>query len=363
MLKLLLFSDLHISNRNPKFKYTNGISDLLLRQQQFVDYVVEYSKNNSIDCILFLGDWTDYPNLDPITLFYSNNMLSSLIKSEIDVFLLEGNHCLSFKDNSYSVLDASSQLVEDSDIKFINNFEKFNFNGLGFYFVPYHSDYELVVEQINKFNDMAANDEGESFLFFHLPTVNALLDNGIKSSNGIELTADMTSNFKKVFGGDFHRTQKLINNKKAMYVGAPFDLNFGDYQKDRGFIIYDTDKDKIIHEKNPFKVDIQKIDLETLKNLSEEQLREGIYKIIGDFDIDEQNQISEIRNKAYKVDVSLSREKSVEKPENAEFLEVFDKSNDESVLRKYLKDNKFTTETTTRLVSLFKNVEKDLWKS
>src|SRR5690606_13245008 len=97
-------------------------------------------------------------NLDPITLFYSNNMLSSLIKSEIDVFLLEGNHCLSFKDNSYSVLDASSQLVEDNDIKFINNFEKFNFNGLGFYFVPYHSDYELVVEQINKFNDMAAND-------------------------------------------------------------------------------------------------------------------------------------------------------------------------------------------------------------
>jgi len=361
-LRLLLFSDLHISNRNPKFKYTNGISDLLIRQQKFIDYIIDYSKNNKIDCILFLGDWTDYPNLDPITLYYSNNMLSSLMNSNIDVFLLEGNHCLSFKDNSYSVLDATSKLVNESKIRFINSFHKENFNNTNFYFVPYHSDYEIVVEQIVKFNQMAEGNE-ESYLFFHLPTTNALLDNGIKSANGIELTSDMVSNFKKVFGGDFHRTQTLINNKKAMYVGAPFDLNFGDFQDKRGFIIYDTEKNTLKKEENPYKVDIKKIGLEELKSLSEDKLNSGIYKIIGDFDIDEQNLISEIRNKAYKVDVSLSRDTSLPKPENTEFLEAFDRNNDELVLRKYLKDNNFQTDDVTRLVSLFKNIEKDSWKT
>jgi DNA repair exonuclease SbcCD nuclease subunit len=341
-MKILCFSDLHISNRNPKYKLTDGISDLLLRQDLFIEQICEYTIENKIDDIIFLGDWTDYPNLDPITLYYSNKMITKLAETKAQIFLLEGNHCLSFKSNNFSVLDASSQAFEQENIHFINQpLVHKRDDGLSYYFVPYNSNKEKMIEDIKEMN-VAAKKDLTNVCFFHFPTMNALYDSGLKSTSGIELRQEYISNFDITLGGDFHKAQKLIGTKNAHYVGAPFCLTYSDDNLNRGFMEYCPDNKKQKHIQNKHLIEIHKMDNKQILDSLTEDCSNMIIKLTEEITLEQKLNIenSKLAKTAYKIDYSFIKKDSKEDEKKVDSMEVMSKHNDVEYVESYLKKNK-----------------------
>jgi DNA repair exonuclease SbcCD nuclease subunit len=270
-MKLAVFSDLHLTNQNSKFRVNlNGVSDLLVAQLCFVDWMIKDAAHRGCEALLFLGDITDRATLDPITQTYFNRCINKLVsESKMDhVILLEGNHCTSDQLNRYSVLGATRELVEDAHIvtkpECIALKDKYG-SSLFFHVIPYGPDYTKIEKEIAELNEVL-DPEGCHILLFHFPCSNAQLDNGVPSPKGVHLTEDMVSNFTLCLGGDFHRSQWLSGNSKAYYVGAPFNLKFNEQTDEpRGYAIVDVDDSGFLvsrSEPNPYNYEMLSVPAE-----------------------------------------------------------------------------------------------------
>jgi DNA repair exonuclease SbcCD nuclease subunit len=247
-MKLAVFSDLHLTNQNPKFKTdADGVSDLIKDQLRFVEWMMETAIEEGCEGLLFLGDITDRSTLDPITQTYFNKVISRLVYGHMmDVILLEGNHCTADQLNRFSVLGAAKELTNAGVIHFVTQRESIEVgvapNNIIFHVFPYNPDYKQIEAEIAELNDQLDTDLC-NVLLFHFPCSNAQLDNGVPSPKGVHLSHDITSNFDLCLGGDFHRAQWLSGNPNAYYVGAPFALKFNEQPGEpRGFVIVDVDK-------------------------------------------------------------------------------------------------------------------------
>jgi DNA repair exonuclease SbcCD nuclease subunit len=334
MVRLGVFSDLHLTNSHSKFKLNqDGVSDLIIAQDKFIDFFVENTKDCDIN--LFLGDFTHRETLDPITQTYCNRALRKLLDTGKDTIIIEGNHCLSDKGGVFTVLSAASELSNFSNAHFVIENEMVEIGQIRFYCVPYRREYQEIESYIEIVNSNL-NAEYINVLLFHLPAVNALLDNGIPSVKGVNLSKEITSNFNLCLGGDFHTPQQLVNNEHAYYVGAPFSMNMND-QYERGFWKVDIDKDSYSIEKlqNPFNYYMGNINSEQFLELlgsDEDTLSRSIVKIDSEPSQELLDAISENRSKLYKLTVGKKQVK-VEK-EGVESVEVFSHNKDVEVIEK-----------------------------
>lgn len=268
-MKLAVFSDLHITNANSKFKVnTDGVSDLLTAQLQFVEWMIADAKEQGCDMLLFLGDITDRATLDPITQTYFNKMMYKLVYGhDMDTILLEGNHCTADSLNRYSVLGAARHLLSGGNL--VTTREELTFIDDGvhytFHIFPYQPDYRALEVEIGQLNDILVDSTDVDILLFHFPCSNAQLDNGVPSPKGVHLSADITSNFDLCLGGDFHRSQWLSGNDKAYYVGAPFNLKFNEQTDEpRGYAIFTKDAGGWMVERgeNPYNYEMLSVQAE-----------------------------------------------------------------------------------------------------
>lgn len=281
--KFLLFSDLHITNRNNRFRTDElGVSDLLRSQLLFVKWLSNIAVDREVDGILFLGDWTDYATLDPITLQYSNAMLQRLADTGLPVVLLEGNHCMDDKEGNWTVLGASSQIMNETKLRFVFKQDMLHLDEeVVFHCFPYRSDYDALEADISLRNQaLVAIDDKINIMLFHFPTVNALLDNGLKSFGGVNLSEEISSNFDVIIGGDFHKPQRLLNNEKAFYVGAPFDLKYNQ-EGPRKISILHVSKDdyRVENIKNPYNYPMRSVTLDQLDKMDLANADQMIVKV------------------------------------------------------------------------------------
>lgn len=231
-MKFLVTADWHISNKNARFRYDNdGVSDLLWAQYHFVEWLAEQLNTGEYDGLLFLGDLTDYATLDPITLTFVNKIVKMLVDTNVPMVFIEGNHCISDKENNYTVIEALAQIVDSKQCKFVSKNESVEIvvrgQPVNFHCFSYLSDFEKIENEVAAVNMEIDPSKDVNVMLFHFPTTNAILDNGVNSTNGVNLSKEITDRFDICLGGDFHRRQQLVNNDKAYYVGAPFDLKFG----------------------------------------------------------------------------------------------------------------------------------------
>lgn len=251
-MKAIVFSDLHLSNFKSKFKLNEyGVSDLLVRQMRFAHYLVEVAKKEGCDTMLFLGDFTDYEVLDPITLNYATDFISLLDGHFDNLIWLEGNHCISDSANQNTVLSAFVDCFKKS--KFVIHPCSIGINGINFHCLPYLSDYDAAIEWIEQINDQCKDSRDKNILLFHFPTTNALLDNSIKSTKGLTFDKSIVGNFDLCLGGDFHRHQALMQTDNAYYVGSPFTLSYGE-EPEKGFLVLSLDDLSFKRVSNPFDV-------------------------------------------------------------------------------------------------------------
>lgn len=371
MARILFTTDTHFTNSNPKFKKDeNGVSDFLIRQDKFFIWLEDLISKERCDIFCFLGDLTDNAILDPVTLFYTNRILSRLNnyankKNSLynDVYeengfvniILEGNHCITDVKNNYTVLSAIEQCFEGQDTghtfvnsEFIYHIKQTFSQDVRFWIYPYISDYKYLEEKIRKDNDRLGLEKDDSFvdiMLFHFPCVNAMYDNGLKSVSGVHLTEDMTSNFDYVFGGDYHTHQYLQGNEKACYVGAPFTMKFGE-TNDRAIMILDTETGEIKRIQNPYNVKMLKIDYKDFDDSLD--YTETILNIVN---VPKDIELSVDCYKLYK-----STKREGEKPKEMNMLDEEDILDDSILLAKEMRRSGYDKERISRVIDCYEEL-------
>lgn len=262
ILKVAIFSDLHLQNQNKHYKTdTDGRGDLNRRQEQFIDHIA------SLDCdiVLNLGDSTDEEIVDPFVLATLNHLLLGPLSYKALVVHLEGNHCITDSGNVYSILSAYKDKISDNVRLTVDqaNDIVLDVAGKSIYIrsVPYIGDYEAMLNMITKPLDTTYNDL--SILVYHAPTVNALMDNGLPATKGLEFKPDDLDQFDLAIAGDFHRPQRfMVGDTPVYYCGAPFALTRGQNFRlgYRTLTVYDDGSYELEDHDNPYAIYIRDVE-------------------------------------------------------------------------------------------------------
>lgn len=303
----LVFSDLHLSNLKSKYKVlSNGKSELLHLQEQFVRDSID--KHNP-DIVLFLGDLTDYETLDPITLNATANVLNYVINNSKHSIWLEGNHCLGDASNHFTVLNAFNSFANLDNHHFVIKSELVEIGNIRFYCFAYFGDFESVQDNISEINQ-ELDKNYKNILLFHYPTKNALLDNGLPASSGLELTEDVVGNFDLVLGGDYHKHQQLLNAHNAYYVGAPFMLVSNEDPR-KGYLILDLDTLKFEHFENELDIKLFKGNIDKFNEVKNKYDTKQIFMQVDDLNNAQFEELKLMKDEFY--NLSLRRKSLKEK--------------------------------------------------
>jgi DNA repair exonuclease SbcCD nuclease subunit len=263
MSNVLLFSDLHI---HPHKKSLNRLEDCL----KIIPWVFEEAKKNNVKNIIFGGDFFhDRHKIDIYTYQRAYDTLSQSIKNtNINIWLLLGNHDLWFYENS----DISSvyPFASINGVHVISKPSRIKIDSLNWDFLPFTQNPINSLKILNEF-------PGEKqCLIGHIALNQAKMHKGVYASDIVvehegDLTpvdSDIFSEYEQVFLGHFHSEQKI--NSKVEYIGSPLQLSFGEAFEEKHLIILDDKTRKKKYIKNDFspkhliltKEEIEKYDLD-----------------------------------------------------------------------------------------------------
>jgi DNA repair exonuclease SbcCD nuclease subunit len=245
--RVAIFSDLHLGVHQDSIVWHETAL-------QWCDWFIEDIKSKNITDILFLGDFFHYrSDISVSTLHIASQILKKL--EPFNKVFVVGNHDSYYKDrsdvNSLSILNGRKNLTVIDATTVTTLF------GKSVAFLPWHAD----ITDLKKVDIMFGHLEIESFKMNSYKTC----DHGTKS-------ADLLSKAKLVMTGHFHlRDEREYKNGKIVYVGNPFEMDFGDTGSTKGYYILDFSTLEYEFYENKISPKHKKISLTELtkqKNLS-----------------------------------------------------------------------------------------------
>lgn len=209
-MKVLITSDWHIEE---------GIyTDICIN---FIDYIIDYCKKNDITHIIIAGDVFEksskIKNESFMPLFFK---FMEMKDDGFKIYFLLGNHDIFNVDND-SLVETFAPFG-----KVIKDFEEVDIDGRIYSFLPY----------TKKESDIPIN--GGDVLITHLPIADFTFDNKYHVNEKAGFPMDTFKNWGVVFTGHFHRPQ---NKENIVYMGSPYQMNFGEIGQKKGFVVFDND--------------------------------------------------------------------------------------------------------------------------
>jgi DNA repair exonuclease SbcCD nuclease subunit len=238
MARILLTSDWHVK----KGIYT----DICIN---FLDFLHKYYKENDIDYLFIPGDIFDKSSSIKNEAFIPlYKKLYEMKTDGINFLFLLGNHDIINVDND-SIIETFSpigKVIKQEEIIKLFNRE--------FTFLPYTKK----EEQIPKSGDI---------LITHLPIADFSFDNAYHATEKNAFKKMLFEEFNFVFSGHFHRHQSY---KNIVYIGSPYQMNRGEREQEKGFIVFDTETESwefIKYEEAPVYIEITDNDFKNIKNI------------------------------------------------------------------------------------------------
>lgn len=236
-MKIALVTDTHFGVRNDN-------KSLLDYQEKFYSQVFfpELKKRN-ITRIFHLGDLVDrrkYINF--VTLRRMKNMFFEPAKAAgIDIDAIVGNHDVPFKNTNE--VNSLNELFDTYGVRYYSSPETVVIDEHPILIMPWinNSNYAECIE--------AMKNTDAQVMFAHLEVAGCQMDKGTINQHGMQLT--QFRSFDKVYTGHFHHRSV---NGNVMYLGAPYEMTWIDYQDEKGFHIYDTETREVEFIKNPFSI-------------------------------------------------------------------------------------------------------------
>jgi len=232
--QIAIFSDIHFGKS--KDSHTK-----LKIAEDYIVWFIQKLKENNIKTVLFLGDLFNNRNSISVkTLDSCYTSLKRFSDNDIKIIMLVGNHDMYMKEDDainsiahYSEIKGVTIVEETTDITFINDKKGVIF--------PFITKDEQIVNYKNY--DYAF---GHFEFFGALMTTNQISDKGI-SSKVLEQIAPL------IFSGHFHIGKEYIFEKtKVVTVGSTHELDWGDYNVEKHFIILNVEDSSYITIKNDF---------------------------------------------------------------------------------------------------------------
>lgn len=252
-MEIAIFSDLHLGLKSDSPEWHNVA-------YEWVDSMVLELKKRNISNIFFLGDW--YHNRSVISVLTTHVTSVILDKlSDFTLWIFPGNHDLYFSNQS----DVSALTIFKGypNIKYFNTITQINLADKNITLCPWG------------LNPVDESFKDTEYLFGHFE-INTFQMNSSEQicDNGVKLS-DLLKKYKNIFSGHFHKAQKRIySSGMVQYVGNPFQMNYGECNDEKGFIILNLESGKydyIINKVSPrfikiplskfIKQDIDTIDL------------------------------------------------------------------------------------------------------
>lgn len=192
-------------------------------QRELIDQALEYSIENGITEWISYGDVFDVRKaITHKTMEFSREIIENLIKNNINITIIVGNHDLHFRNkihpNAVTELlgKYSNVTVVDKPMTLDHDFVKIDL-------FPWmcEENTSLILDFIkNTSSEMAIGHFELNGFFFY---------KGVKST-GID--SNFLSKYKQVYSGHFHTISESGNIK---YIGTPYSLTAGDENDIRGF--------------------------------------------------------------------------------------------------------------------------------
>lgn len=240
--KVAIFSDLHLGVHLDSTTWHQVALD-------WCDWFVAEIKKQNIKDILFLGDFFHHrSDISVATLHVASLILDKL--NDFNVIMIVGNHDAYYKDrsdvNSLSILNGRK------NINVICKTTTTELFGKTFTLIPWGGDIDELPESDAIFGHL----EIESFKMNGFKTC----DHGLK-------TRDLLSKAKLILSGHFHlRDERVYNDGTIVYVGNPFQMDFGDLDGIKGYYLLNLETLKYEFYENKLSPKHKKITLTELTN-------------------------------------------------------------------------------------------------
>jgi DNA repair exonuclease SbcCD nuclease subunit len=216
---IAIFSDLHLGvHQNSNFWFDISID--------WVKWFVEDLKKRKIDSIVFCGDFFHHRDEVSLTTLDTSYQIINYLK-DFNIYMITGNHDCYYKDNSE--VNSLSIFKGWKNVKVFDtlySFENFQSEKL-ITFCPWGT----------KIEDIPKSD----IIFGHFELKNFKM-NAHKICEDGQDPIVLAEKAPLIFSGHFHlKDEKKIKNSNIIYVGNPFEMDFGDSYQKKGYYILNLD--------------------------------------------------------------------------------------------------------------------------
>lgn len=213
--KILFFSDLHLGvHHNSPIWHNIALNLAQWIRQVMLDY--------KLDTIIFAGDvFHDRHEIGVNTLHVAKKFFDQL--SEFKIHIIPGNHD-AFLSSTAEI--NSVEILQNSNVAVYCKPTTINFSGRKITFCPWKTN----VNDIQEISDI---------LVGHFELLNFKLNSHKICDHGEDST-ELLEKSQAVITGHFHfRDHRVYDNKYVLYLGSPYEMDFGDRSQQKGVSIVD----------------------------------------------------------------------------------------------------------------------------
>jgi len=228
VIRFIFTGDWHLSKyANDKIEMSSHLPERLDSIKNTIYFIARYAIEHNIKHIVIAGD-----------IFHNKSIIHSLALNillsyfrdhpDLKFIIIDGNHDLSGKADD--VVSALSCLDHEPNVTRISKPLKIG----QIFFVPY--SYDMI--------DIIKNSSAD-YLISHFGLNEGMLNSGISIVADISLK-DLIGKYKVVICGHYHAPQNIVRDEiEFYYAGSIIELDYGERDEDKRFLIVDTEKDTI----------------------------------------------------------------------------------------------------------------------
>ena len=236
-MKVAIITDTHYGGKN------DNVSFAQFQRRFYETTFFPILEREGVGTILHLGDVFDrrkYANYNSLKL--AKEMFFEPARN-YDVHMLVGNHDCYYKNNN-EVNSISLTCGEYSNIELYQDVPQVaNIGGADILFIPW-----IAPAHYAESVDLIAQAPADVAMG-HLEINGNEIMPGLYCDHGLD--RDLFRRYERVFSGHYHTQQ---DDGHIRYLGAPYEINWADYNSAKGFHIYDTDTREFEFHQNPNKL-------------------------------------------------------------------------------------------------------------
>ncbi len=228
-MKFLFTADIHLSRYSQdKIEDASNLPERLHSIKNALTEMAYYCINNNIESFVIGGDLLHGKS---IIYALAQDLMIDFIKEyndKLKFYIIDGNHDISGKGSEVvSALKSLESIPNVEWIKFDRTFRLYDEDVL---FIPYSHNLPEIIK-----------DHEAKILISHFGLSEGMLNSGMSIVSDVSIK-DLENKYELVLLGHYHKPQEIIrDNISLYYVGSPIQLDWGEKNEEKRFLIIDTE--------------------------------------------------------------------------------------------------------------------------